>query len=405
MLSSKEELLSIINKYNRGTATPEEVLFLEKYYQYFDKEQKISETFSADEKSELSTKLFSHIQQGIKAPLVIPFFKRTWVRRVAAAAAIIIGIAGGTYFIFNQANKEEIAKTEPQETRFKNDVAAPMKAKAMITLADGSTVALDSVAYGNLATQGNVNVMMTADGRIVYREQSKGAGEMQYNTLSNPRGSKVIDMTLADGSRVWLNAGSSLTYPVAFIGTERKVSITGEAYFEVAHNTKMPFKVSKDEMEVQVLGTHFNVNAYDDESKIKVTLLEGKVLVFTTTNNKPQTTNLSPGQQAVVVPVPNISGSGVEGHNGQLTTNNSADLAEVMSWKNGKFYFDGADIKTMMRQLSRWYNVEVEYKADIKSSFVAKISRDEPVTELLKILELTNLVHFKIEGNKIEVIK
>ncbi len=393
MSSSKEELLSIINKYNRGTATPEEIVFLEKYYQYFDKEQKISETFSADEKSGLSTKMFLGIQQGIKTPLVIPFFKRRWVRGVAAAAAVIIGIAGATFLIFNPGKKVEFAKTEPQEKRFKNDVAAPMKAKATITLADGTTVALDSVTYGTLATQGNVNVMMTADGRILYREQGQGQGQIQYNTLSNPRGSKVIDMTLADGSRVWLNAGSSVTYPVAFVGNERNVKITGEAYFEVTHNTAMPFKVSKDEMTVTVLGTHFNVNAFEDEQNSKVTLLEGKVLVSATINNQPQTTNLSPGQQAVVT------------SNGQLTTYNAADLDEVMSWKNGKFYFDGADIKTMMRQLSRWYNVEVEYKADIKSSFVAKISRDEPVTELLKILELTNLVHFKIEGNKITVIK
>ncbi len=394
MSSSKEELLSIINKYNRGTATMEEIVFLEKYYKYFDKKQKISESFSANEKSELSTKMFLRIQQGIKTPPVISFFKRTWVRRIAAAAAIIIGIAGGTYFLFNSGNKEEIAKTEPQETRFKNDVAAPMKAKAMITLADGSTVALDSVTYGTLATQGNVNVMMTVDGRIVYREQGQGNAAMQYNTLSNPRGSKVIDMTLADGSRVWLNAGSSVTYPVAFIGKERNVTITGEAYFEITHNAAMPFKVSQGEMAVTVLGTHFNVNAYDDEQNIKVTLLEGSVNVsYPSPLGEGQGVRLSPGQQAVLK------------NNGQLTTNNSADLNEVMAWKNGRFYFDGTDIKTMMRQLSRWYNVDVEFKADIKSSFVAKISRDEPVTELLKILELTNLVHFKIEGNKITVMK
>jgi ferric-dicitrate binding protein FerR (iron transport regulator) len=399
MLSSKEELLSIINKYNRGTATPEEIVFLEKYYQYFNKEQKISETFSADEKSELSTKMFLGIQQGIKTLPVIPFFKRTWVRRVAAAAAIIIGIAGGTYFLFQPGNKEEIAKTEPQEKRFKNDVSAPMKAKATITLADGSTVALDSVNYGKLATQGNVNVMVTADGRIVYKEQQQSIGQMQYNTLSNPRGSKVVDMTLADGSRVWLNAGSSVTYPVAFIGKERNVTITGEAYFEVAHNAAMPFKVSKGEMAVTVLGTHFNVNAFDDETSIKVTLLEGSVKV----NNGNESGLLNPGQQAVL--------TGVEGSNQanqkikQIIVQTNVDLDEVMAWKNGRFYFDGADIKTMMRQLSRWYNVDVEFKADVKSSFVAKISRDEPVTELLKILELTNLVHFKIEGNKIEVIK
>jgi len=316
--------------------------------------------------------------------------RQLW-KKVAAAAAVLL-LASGGYFLLKTNDTKDIAKIEPQEIRFKNDVAAPANTKATITLADGKIVPIDSLT---VLTQNGVNVLKTLDGKIIYNGSTK---DMVYNTLSNPRGSKVIDMTLADGSHVWLNAGSSVTYPVAFIGNERNVSITGEAYFEVAPLTpkggqgKIPFSVDANGVITEVLGTHFNVNSYSDEGTTKITLLEGSVKV-----SKGKASGLLlPGQQAQVA---------LRQAQDDVKILNAVDLNEVMAWKNGRFYFDGVDIKVMMRQLSRWYNVEVEYKADIKSSFVAKISRDEPVTELLKILELTNLVHFKIEGNKIEVIK
>lgn len=316
----------------------------------------------------------------------IPLLRRTqwW-----AAASILLLLSVGAYFLFinNTENKmPEIAKTD-----LLNDVQAPQTNQATITLANRQRVYLDSVSNGQLALQGNIKLVKLANDQVAYLTTTgEIVKELQYNTLTNPKGSRVIDIMMADGSRVWLNAASSITYPVVFLGKERKVEISGEVYFEVAKNAAMPFKVNKtnSDIEVQVLGTHFNVNAYDDEPSIKVTLLEGSVNV---TAGKAHNM-LKPGQQALL-------------HNSEIRVENNVDLVETMAWKNGNFYFDGTDIKTIMRQIEKWYNVEVHYQAAIPYSFVARVSRNVPVSELLKLLELTEGVHFKINGNKIFVMK
>jgi len=308
-------------------------------------------------------------------------------KRVAAAAVILLLLSVGGYFYFNNSEKQ-IAKTETQQQRFKNDVTAPGRANATVTLIDGKTVALDSFANGTLATQGNVRVIKTADGKIIYQPSSNGSQTtLQYNTLSNPKGSKVIDMTLGDGSRVWLNAGSSVTYPVAFSGNERKVKITGEAYFEVAHNAAMPFKIQKGEAEVTVLGTHFNINAYDDEDAIRVTLLEGSVK---TSIGNGQSATLIPGQQAQIT--------------SDIKVVNNIDIEQVMGWKNGKFVFgESMGLTEIMRQVSRWYDVDIEYNTNINQSFGGSISREVNVSKVLEKFELTGRVHFVIEGRKVTV--
>jgi len=232
-----------------------------------------------------------------------------------------------------------------------------------------------------------------ADGGIIYDGALRQAqGDIQYNTLTNPKGSKVVDMTLSDGTRVWLNAGSSVTYPVAFVGKERKVTIDGEAYFEVTHNVAMPFKVSKGNMEVTVLGTHFNVNAYDDDAIIKVTLLEGSVRA--STGSAGQSVIIRPGEQALAI------------DNGKLTIEKGIDLDAVMAWKNGRFQFEGVGIDEVMKQVGRWYDVEVVYEAKPKEQhFRGGIARDVEASKLFKMLEATGAVHFRIEGRKVIVIK
>jgi len=385
MPGRKNELISLLKKYRLGKASAEEVSFLEKYYQYFDKEEKISQQFSETEKEELGKKMFSAVQSQMHLAPVIPLVKRTWFR--LAAAVILVLVTAGVYYILNNDyENKSITKTEPQETRFKNDVAAPAGTKARITLADGRTVSIDSLTT---LTQNGVSVTKTTDGKIIYDGSAK---EMVYNTLSNPRGSKVIDMTLADGSHVWLNAGSSVTYPVAFIGNERKISITGEAYFEVAHNTAMPFKVSKGEIDVTVLGTHFNVNAYDDEVNMKVTLLQGSVQVNKGNGNS----LLKPGQQATISNSPLGDGG--------ITVHSNVDLDEVMAWKNGVFKFKDATIELLMRQVEKWYDVEIVYEGKISNHFVATIPRNVTVANVFRILEETGGVHFKIDGKKVTVM-
>jgi len=324
-----------------------------------------------------------------------PFWRR-W--RSVAAAACIIGMAGlGVYFWSLQ--HKVAAGGHPVIEASIADVKAPVTNRAMITLSGGQKVYLDSAANGTLATQGKTNIVKTADGVIAYEgeKESKSDLVIQYNTLDNPRGSKVIRIALPDGSNVWLNAASSLTYPTEFNGKERKVTITGEAYFEVAHDATRPFIVSKGATAVQVLGTHFNVNAYDDESVIKVTLLEGSVKV--SLDATPEGVKRSTTKSAVIRP----------GDQAQVGTTISlftgVDTDEVIAWKNGRFQFAGASIEEVMGQISRWYDVDIEYQAKPKEQhFAGGISRDVNVSNVFKILESTETMHFEIEGKKVIVL-
>ena len=347
-------------------------------------------TIPKDKANDLLQAILSRAKASEKTKVISLQPRRTW-RYVAVAASIIFALGIVSYFIIN--NKT----TKPPQivaTVVSNDVKAPNASKAIITLANGQQLILDSAGNGTLAMQGNISVVKKEDGQLVYEtsNNSSKSTEISYNTLTNPRGSKVINLTLSDGSKVWLNAESSLRYPTAFMGNERKVEITGEAYFEVAHNAVMPFKVKKDDAEITVLGTHFDVNAYNDEATLKVTLLEGSVKVSKGSISK----MIKPGEQAIAI-TPS-TGSG-----GQLTINNNVDIEEVMAWKNGKFNFHNADLETIMRQMARWYNVDVIYNDSIKDHYTVDVSRDVPVSQLFKFIEMSGGVHFEIDGKKIIV--
>ena len=296
----------------------------------------------------------------------------------------------GTAYLLVYKNHEKygsIAK-EQTETSFQSDIVAPKQEKAELTLADGKVIYLDIGGTGTLAKQGDVVVTRKPSGEIVYSTSGTPSPIVSINTLRVPRGSKPIKLLLADGSLAWLNAASSITFPTAFKGNERKVTISGEAYFEVVKNVAMPFIVNCGAATITVLGTHFNVNSYQDESSARVTLLEGAVKVKL--NEK--TSLLRPGQQARL-------------SSGNVSVFNEVDIEEVMAWKNGQFYFSGSDIKSIMRQLEKYYDVDVVYQDEVRYRFVAKISREGNISELLKKLELTNLIHFQIEGKKITVMK
>ncbi len=381
----------LAEKWQDGTITPGELQELENWFnQDQDKPVQIPASF-VDDEQEHARRILAGIRTKITGRK--PVKRMRWY---AAAIMLLLGL--GLYFYYVQTPE----KPHPQVTDIKpDDIPPPANNRATILLADGSRVFLDSAGNGQLAQQGNIKLVKLANGQIAYQlAGGQILQELQYNTLTNPRGSKVINMQLSDGSHVWLNAGSSVTYPVAFTGNERKVNITGEAYFEIVHNKSQPFKVSKGNMAVEVLGTHFNVNAYDDETDIKVTLLEGSVKVINGTGSR----QIQPGQQAQLnnhgnpqIPnnLPRHGGIGVQ----------TADVDQVMAWKNGRFYFDGADITTIMKEVKRWYNVEVVFNDVVNYDFVAKIDRDVPVSELLNMLELTGGVHFKVQENKIIVSK
>ncbi|WP_276225296.1 FecR family protein [Niabella beijingensis] len=317
------------------------------------------------------------------------------------AAAAVIAIVGATVYLYVVQKRHSPTAIVAQA----QDIQAPSSNRAMITLADGSNVFLDSLGNGQLVQQGNVKLVKLANGKIAYQAANAPSegGAAVLNTLRNPRGSKVIDMQLSDGSHVWLNAGSSITYPVVFTGDERKVELKGEGYFEVAPSSspkggkRRPFIVTFPsplgggrEGAVEVLGTHFNVNAYGDEPATKVTLLEGSVHVAPLFKENGSGLKLKPGQQAVV----NLSTYQLISH---------PNLTQVMAWKNGLFEFDDADIQSVMKELARWYNIDVSYSGSRSQHFVGSIERSKPLSKVLTMLEKTGAVTFEVKGNRVIV--
>jgi transmembrane sensor len=309
--------------------------------------------------------------------------RRISFTRIAAAAAVLLMLGIGGYFLLvPSADKQVTVK------RYKNDVL-PGGNKAMLTLSDGSTISLEDAQQGSLAQQGGSQVIKSADGELAYNKTGQQGEEIQYNTLTTPLGGQYR-ITLPDGTSVWLNAGSSLRYPVAFSGKDRKVELKGEGYFDVAKNAAMPFFVKlANGVEVRVLGTQFNVNAYSDEKNIATTLVEGAVLI----KNNEIANILQPGQQS-------LAGQ----YDNSLKLLKNADIAAVTAWKEGVFKFNDADIETVMKQLSRWYDIEIVYEGNtVKEYFNGTIPRNVPVSKVLELLELTGLVHFKIEGKRVIV--
>jgi ferric-dicitrate binding protein FerR (iron transport regulator) len=342
------------------------------------------------------------VQKKIQlAESAIPAVPVRKMNRLQYAAAAVVILAIGATLVWTLAKKKTNSANQPVGVRFKNDVL-PGSDKAILQLADGKTIVLENASKGTIAREGNTNIVVDDKaGSLQYVTNANGShqNETTYNTLSTPRGGQYR-LVLPDGSKVWLNAASSIRYPIAFTGNERRVAIKGEAYFEVAKDPHKPFKVviapspsGEGRGEVEVLGTHFTINAYDDEAAMRVTLLEGKVKVVKreTANGKENPIILKPDEQAVA--------SG----NSPFTIDHSPNVEEATAWKDGLFYFQNAGIETIMRQVSRWYDVKVRYEGTVKQEFIGKIPRTVNVSTLLKILESTGWVHFTIQGNVITV--
>jgi len=304
-----------------------------------------------------------------------------------AAAIVIIALCAGGYLLYTKQHQKNAAPGTGGVA--KNDVA-PGGNKAVLTLANGSTIILDSTVNGLVAQQGNAKVMKTNSGQLTYSSADEQPANVLYNTLATPRGGQY-QLILPDGSKVWLNAASSLRFPAAFTGKERKVEITGEAYFEITQNAAMPFIVTKGDVSIEVLGTHFNVNAYDDEAAIKTTLLEGSVNV---SGLSPHVSRiLKPGQQA------QLSAGGNSIH-----IEENVNTEAVIAWKKGLFNFEDDNIKDIMRQLSRWYDIETDYEGLVSGlRYSGVIQRQVNISRVLDMLEVAGGAHFTIEGKKIMV--
>jgi len=294
-----------------------------------------------------------------------------------AAAATLLLLGGGAIWLMRAEQKQPVNLVQ-------HNVLEPGGSKAVLTLANGRQVILDD-QHNDINTQDEAKITRTDSGTITY---ASTAGETLYHTLSTPRGGQ-FHVTLPDGSGVWLNAASSLRYPTSFAGKERKVELSGEAYFEIAPDASRPFTVKAEKLETQVLGTAFNIMAYADENAIRATLINGSVKVKAGDANM----LLEPGVQASI------------STGGSTFQTSHPDLTEVLAWKNGQFHFVHANIKDVMRQLERWYDIKVSYAGNVENiGFEGILSRKVTAQQLLETMEATGEVHFDIKGDQVQVI-
>lgn len=333
-------------------------------------------------KEEHIRQVLARINPGARPALNrTPSLNRSWLR-YAAAATIILGFSA--YFLLKPSSKEELAS---QETPAPVKNIQPGGDKAMLTLADGSVILLDSAGNGSIAQQGTTRIMKQADGSIVYGTNGSKDATSMMNTMRTPVGGKY-QLTLPDGSKAWLNAASSITFPVSFPEHERTVKISGEVYLEVAPDKARPFSVSGGDAKVEVLGTSFNMNTYEDEDNLKVTLLNGGVKVSALPSK--QAVVLSRGQQAQLGPA-------------AIRTVNNVDINKVVAWKNDLFNFEDINLEDAMRQISRWYGVKVIYAQGIpKTQLWGKMSRNTSFERLLRNLKDIG-VNYLINDNKKEL--
>lgn len=373
---NEQLFLEILAKYNAGRATKEEIAYLEAYYNLYEvNEPDAIKQQEAELKATVKAKIDAHLDGRSKVLNIA-------LRRYAAAAVILLSLTAGLYFT--------LFKHDSPERQFLVQDRAPGGQKATLTLANGEVIILDGTATGKIAEEAGTNILNSADGTIIYSGMSgsvRAAAAQLQNTIATPKGGQY-QLVLADGTKVWLNAASSLTYPTTFNLHERKVILAGEAYFEVAKNPDAPFKVVTTNQTVEVLGTHFNVNAYVDEAATTTTLLEGSIRLLTAASKKV----LRPGEQAQT-----------NANNGNISTTSAVDVSNAITWKNGVFSFENEDLEMIMREISRWYDIKIIYDGPLpKEKFVGEIPRNSKLSEVCRILELNNL-QFKIEGNQMTV--
>ncbi|SIO14184.1 FecR family protein [Chitinophaga niabensis] len=395
MAPAPQYIAQLLHKYLDGTLSEQEQAELKEWLSVSHEHRRFVETLGDDVMlGKLVAKEFSDEQEGVEAMLLQrtksqlefsqPVIQRMhFLRRWWAAASIIILLGGSAYFwIASQKN------THPANVTAQTDIV-PGKKGAVLTLADGSQLVLDSLGNGVIAMQGGTAARII-NGSLVYDGKEDAA--VYYNTISTPKG-RQFQLTLPDGTMVWLNAASSLRYPTFFTGKDRKVEMTGEAYFEVAKNKEMPFRVQlNNKAEVKVLGTHFDINAYANETSINTTLIEGSVQVSATSSGNYVT--LKPGQQAQIT----------QAGGPEIEVVDNPDIGKVVAWKNGLFNFSDASLEEVMRQLERWYDIEVVYEKDIpQKTFYGKLTRDISLQGLLRILERTG-VRFRVEDRKLIVL-
>jgi ferric-dicitrate binding protein FerR (iron transport regulator) len=336
---------------------------------------------------ELYVKISQKLKDGKSRPRyrIISIFGNPWLR-VAAVAFVFVFIGTLGYYLLNENTKKEVIATN-KSVIYGTDLL-PGGNKAILTLSDNSSIILDTARNGVIREQGGTRIIKLADGQLSYNAAKGRPKATEYNTISTPRGGEY-KLTLPDGSMAYLNAASSIKFPVAFTGRERKVEITGEVYFEVAKDVKSPFRVKVGDMTVEALGTEFNVMSYSEESSVQATLIGGVIRVSQHENQ----VTLSPGQQARLE------------HSGELTVADQVDIDEIVAWRKGLFIFNHAHVEEIMQQIGRWYDVEIEFAGEIShETFTGVISRKSNVSRVLNIMQKAGL-KFTVTEEKIKVEK
>ena len=372
----------LLDKYRLGKATPEEVQLLQKWFHHFEGQENTELTKSDLESAKLLFKKYADRLTGKS------YTRRLWPY-IAAAASIILCTGLGFYFFHRDSTTGY--------NLVKQDIL-PGRDRATLALANGKRIDLDAIKNGTIIHQNGLTITKTNDGQLVYEssvvKDESAHSDLSYNTVETPRGGRY-EIKLPDGTSVWLNAASSLKYPIQFTKNERRVSLTGEGYFEVVHDKAKPFRVESHGQVVEVIGTHFNVNTYADEKETKTTLLEGSVKISSNQAKDivKRSEILKPGQQA------SLNNAGL------IVTNVDAD--DAIAWQRGYFKFNRESIQSIMRKLSRWYNIDVVFETEIDPLLVfgGKISQTKNLQAVLKIMEETGNVHFRVEGRRVIVMK
>lgn len=390
----KKTLLSFIDRYITGQSDKIENQKLSEFYESYEHNNDAQAHMR--ENKDLETNILNKIQFSIsnKPPItpVVRLFKRS---QLVAASLLFIGFSTATYLYFNPTTNAEVLAKISNKT--KADDLNPAKNMAVLTLANHTQILLDESSNGEIAVESGISITKTANGELVYKVKNslkkQGNETPKFNTITTPKGGK-FNVLLPDGSLVMLNAASSLTYPIYFSKNERRVNFTGEAYFEIAkqtdHNHKrIPFFVQSKEQVVEVLGTHFNINSYDNEDYVKTTLLEGSVKVINIESKK-EPKFLKPGQQAITK-----IGS-------EETKIIKADAGQTVAWKDGYFMFKNSNIKEIANELERWYDVEIDYSEQMAfDNITGYIARNVKISNVLRMLELSGIVSYEIKGRKI----
>lgn len=381
----EQYFIDLIDRYLAGKADKSEILLVEEYYKRLSEKGKDLSYSKPDSviKEEILVKLKEQIYESANESSL--FFRRKYYYAWAASIILVL-----SFSLFFYKQKDNSNQTLVQIKTLKANDVAPGGNKAILTLADGSKIVLDEVRSGEIAVQSGISITKTSDGKLIYENVINKIGVLEnrilYNQIETPKGGQY-QINLPDGSKVWLNAASSLKYPAIFNGNERQVELVGEAYFEVFPNAEMPFRVSTKHQLVEVLGTHFNVNAYSNESVTRTTLIEGSVKVSEKSLNNFK--YLKPGEEA-------------KNKNGIILVH-EANIEQAIAWHKGNFQFNDTYLIDILKQIERWYDVKVDYSKVPDTRYNANISRNLNLSRVLEVLELTGKVKFSIEDNIVKV--